>query len=89
MLGPTLETFTIQFLCNGIHKAFLQVTLERRAEILADIFACPLRYFRLSCKNLTINTLLHIFRIPEKVYNFEGVQSVLYLKCIINLKSFP
>ena len=33
---------------------FLHVTLKRRAEISADIFAPPLRYFRLSCKNLTI-----------------------------------
>ena len=31
------------------------MTLKRRAEISADIFARLLRYFFLSCKNLTIN----------------------------------
>ena len=30
------------------------MTLKRRAEISADIFARLLRYFFLSCKNLTI-----------------------------------
>ena len=34
------------------------MTLKRRAEISADIFARLLRYFFLSCKNLTINLII-------------------------------
>ena len=47
-------TSTIQSLCVSIPETLLHVTLKRRAEISADIFACLLRYFFLSCKNLTI-----------------------------------
>ena len=47
-------TSTIQFLCISIPETLLHVTLKRRAEISADIFARLLRYFFLSCKNLTI-----------------------------------
>ena len=54
MLGPAL-TSTIQSLCISIPETLLHVTLKRRAEISADIFARLLRYFFLSCKNLTIN----------------------------------
>ena len=35
------------------------MTLKRRAEISADIFARLLRYFFLSCKNLTIIDWIH------------------------------
>ena len=35
-------------------SSLLHVTLKRRAEISADIFARLLQYFFLSCKNLTI-----------------------------------
>ena len=47
-------TSTIQSLCISILETLLQVTLKRRAEISADSFARLLRYFFLSCKNLTI-----------------------------------
>ena len=56
MLGPAL-TSTIQSLCISIPETLLHVTLKRRAEISADIFARLLRYFFLSCKNLTIITV--------------------------------
>ena len=38
----------------SILETLLHVILKRRAEISADIFARLLRYFFLSCKNLTI-----------------------------------
>ena len=47
-------TSTIQSLCISIPETLLHVTLKRRAEISADIFARLLRYFFLSYKNLTI-----------------------------------
>ena len=46
----------------------LHMTLKRRAEISADIFARLLRYFRLSCKNLTIMNL----KSQEKNCNFKA-----------------
>ena len=49
-----LLTSTIQSLCSSIPETLLHVTLKRRAEISADIFAHLLQYFFLSCKNLTI-----------------------------------
>ena len=49
-----LLTSTIQSLCISIPENLLHVTQKRRAEISADIFARLLRYFFLSCKNLTI-----------------------------------
>ena len=56
MLGPALDIYksTIQSLCISIPETLLHVTLKRRAEISADIFARLLRYFFLSYKNLTI-----------------------------------
>ena len=54
MCWVQLLTLTIQFLCISITKILLHVTLKRRAEISADIFARLLRYFGLSCKILTI-----------------------------------
>ena len=45
LLIPTIQ---------GLLWTFLHLTLKRRAEI-SDIFARLLRYFHLSCKNLTIN----------------------------------
>ena len=53
MLGTALDIY-IQSLCISIPETLLHVTLKRRAEISADIFARLLRYFFLSCKNLTI-----------------------------------
>ena len=41
-------------MCISIPETLLHVTLKRRAEISADIFARLLRYFFLSYKNLTI-----------------------------------
>ena len=49
-----LLTATIQFLCISIPETLLHVTMKRRAEISADIFARLLRYFSLSYKDLTI-----------------------------------
>ena len=40
----------------SLPETLLHVTLKRRAGISVDIFACLLRYFRLSCKKLTIIT---------------------------------
>ena len=67
-------TSTIQSLCISIPETLLHVTLKRRAEISADIFARLLRYFFLSCKNLTIklDTVSVIYRtenglVPDKV----------------------
>ena len=40
-----LLTSTIQSLCISIPETLLHVTLKRRAEISADIFARLLRYF--------------------------------------------
>ena len=54
MLGPALDIYNQQSLCISIPETLLHVTLKRRAEISADIFARLLRYFFLSCKNLTI-----------------------------------
>ena len=54
MCWVQLMTSTIQFLCISISETWLQVTLKRREEILADLFARLLRYFQSSCKNLTI-----------------------------------
>ena len=48
-------TFTIQSLCISIPETLLHVTLKRRAEISADIFARLLQYFFLSYKNLAIS----------------------------------
>ena len=53
MCWVQLLTSSIQFLYITIPESLLDVTLKRRAEIPADIFARLLRYFRLSCKNLT------------------------------------
>ena len=53
MCWVQLLTYAIQFLCISIPETLLQVTLKRRAEISAYIFAGLSRYFRLSCKNLT------------------------------------
>ena len=50
-------TSTIQSLSISIPETLLHVTLKRRAEISADIFARLLRYFFLSCKNLTIKDI--------------------------------
>ena len=50
-------TSTIQSLCISIPGTLLRMTLKRRAEISADIFARLLRYFFLSCKNLTITSI--------------------------------
>ena len=49
-----LGTSTIQSLCISILETLLHVTMKRRAEISVDIFVRLLRYFFLSCKNLTI-----------------------------------
>ena len=66
MLGPTLDiqgwvllcwvllTFMAQLLCISVPETLLDVTLKRQSGILDDIFARLLRYFRLSCKNLTV-----------------------------------
>ena len=40
-------------------ETLLQVTMKRRTEISADIFARLLRNFSLSCKNLTIKSHIH------------------------------
>ena len=68
-----LLTSTIQSLCISILETLLHVTLKRRAEISADIFARLLRYFFLSCKNLTISgdtcqSLTHT-KFPQNVKN--------------------
>ena len=52
MLGSALDIYNS--LCISIPETLLHVTLKRRAEISTDIFARLLRYFFLSCKNLTI-----------------------------------
>ena len=57
--SDTVTSRTIKFLCINIFETLLHATLERRAEISADIFARLLRYVSLSCKNLTI--ILDIF----------------------------
>ena len=46
-------TSSIQ-LCISILETVLHVTMKRRVEISAEIFARLVQYFRLSCKNLTI-----------------------------------
>ena len=53
VLGQLL-TSTIQFLCITILDSSLHVTMKRRAEISAHTFACLLRDFSLSEKNLTL-----------------------------------
>ena len=53
----SIARVAIQSLCISIPETLLHVTLKRRAEISADIFARLLRYFFLSCKNLTIIAL--------------------------------
>ena len=50
-----LMASTVQFLCIIILESLLHMTMKRRAEISADIFARLLRYFSLSYKNLTIS----------------------------------
>ena len=52
--GVQLLIPAIQFLRICILWTLLHVTLTRRAETSVDIFARLSRYFRLSCKNLTI-----------------------------------
>ena len=66
MLGPALDLYN-SILCISIPETLLHVTLKRRAEISADIFARLLRYFFLSCKNLTIirNISCYIFETSE------------------------
>ena len=61
-------TSTIQSLCISIPETWLHVALKRRAEISADIFARLLRYFFLSCKNLTITlftVILDFFKLSD------------------------
>ena len=61
-------TSTIQFLCiSSTPETSLHVTLKRRAEISADIFARLLRYFPLvlqefdeSCLDRTLQNLLQV-----------------------------
>ena len=55
-VGVQLLKSTIQFLCVSILETLLHLTLNRRAEMSADIFARLLRNFSLSCKNLTISS---------------------------------
>ena len=52
-----VQLLTLKFLCISTPETLLHVTLKRRAEISGDIFACLSRYFRLSCKNLTITAV--------------------------------
>ena len=54
MFWVQLFTSAVKFLCISIPQTLLDVTLKRRAEISAVIFAHLLRYVRLSYKNLTI-----------------------------------
>ena len=64
-------TSTIQSLCISIPETLLHVTLKRRAEISADIFARLLRYFFLSCKNLTIiDTIINevVYKQKKKLF---------------------
>ena len=53
MCWVQLLTSTTQFLCISILETLLHVTLTRRTEISADIFAHLYRYLTLSYKNLT------------------------------------
>ena len=63
MCWVQLLAYTIRlFLCISILETLLHVTLKRRAEISNDIFACLLRYFCLSCKNLTIKGIASLFK---------------------------
>ena len=66
-------TSTIQSLCISMPETLLHVTLKRRAEISADIFARLLRYFFLSCKNLTTTVFILILKtliciVPIKIF---------------------
>ena len=60
MCWVQLLTSTLQSLCISMPKILLHVTLKRRAEISADIFARRLWYFRLSFKNLTITDSISV-----------------------------
>ena len=60
--------YSHQFLCISVPETLLQVTLKRRAEVSAILFAPLLQYFHLSCKNLTkikFITLIFIIDIDE------------------------
>ena len=46
-----------KFVATLTPETLSHVILKSRAEISADIFARLLRYFRLSCKNLTIKSV--------------------------------
>ena len=61
----------IQSLSISIPETLLHVTLKRRAEISADIFARLLRYFFLSCKNLTIKD--NIFHWVTRPLQFSAI----------------
>ena len=74
-------TATIQSLCISIPDTLLHMTLKRRAEISADIFARLLRYFFLSCKNLTIITYISVAKIAKvtkgckiRLSSFKGIK---------------
>ena len=65
MCSIQLLTSTFQVLCISIPETLLHVTLKRREEISADIFARLLQYFCLPCMNLTINKIVIIVAVPE------------------------
>ena len=52
-VGPTFDIYNSIFVYQLL-ETLLHVTMKRQAEISADISARLLRYFSLSCKNLTI-----------------------------------
>ena len=74
VLGQTLDIYNPISLCTSIPEILLHVTLKRQAEILADMFARLLRYFCLSCKNMTISRRDDIpwFQVLEDTRNRGG-----------------
>ena len=54
-------------------ETLLHVTMKRRTEISADIFARILRYFCLSFKNLTIKSHIHHGIDSEYIVNIVNI----------------
>ena len=78
------NSWHLQFLHISLPESALYMTLKRRAEISADIFARLLWYFRLPWKNLTIICAHGIFWDERQVSTlYHGSIQVLLLSPLV------
>ena len=84
-IGSNSWHLQFNFLCISIIETLLHLTLKRRAEISADIFARLWRYFSSSCVNLTITVF--IYRVVSDDLEISLIHSIRYEKEMPNFHS--